>query len=129
MVSFDDTYRDSLSLTSLIESADVVVLAYDSKDQATSGVLVDAVAAGRPVVATSFPHAIELLGSGAGVLVARQDSYAIGRALEEIITTPSIAEKMTQEAKRLAKGLSWESVAQEYIAMNELLTHRLDVPA
>ena len=47
-VSFDDAYRDLPSLTDLIRSADLVVLPYDSTDQVTSGVLVDAVAAGRP---------------------------------------------------------------------------------
>ena len=60
-VSFDDTYRDLAALTELIASADLVVLPYDSQDQVTSGVLVDAIAAGRPVVSTAFPHALELL--------------------------------------------------------------------
>jgi len=43
----------------------MVILPYDSPDQVTSGVLVDAIAAGRPVIATAFPHAVELLSSGA----------------------------------------------------------------
>ena len=38
---------------SAIASASVVVLPYDSRDQVTSGVLVDAIAAGRPVIATA----------------------------------------------------------------------------
>ena len=46
-------------------SAAAVVLPYDSTDQAASGVLAQAVASGRPVVATAFPHAVELLGTGA----------------------------------------------------------------
>ena len=57
---FDADYRDVSSLTALIQSAAVVVLPYDSTDQVTSGVLVDAIASGRPVVATAFPHAVEL---------------------------------------------------------------------
>jgi len=32
----------------------MVILPYDSPDQVTSGVLVDAIAAGRPVIATAF---------------------------------------------------------------------------
>ena len=54
-VSFDADYRDVASLTALIQSSAAVVLPYDSTDQVTSGVLVDAIAAGRPVVATAFP--------------------------------------------------------------------------
>ena len=56
------SYRDVALLTALIQSCAVVVLPYDSTDQVTSGVLVDAIASGRPVVATAFPHAVELLG-------------------------------------------------------------------
>src|SRR4029078_2428397 len=52
-VTFDDSYRDVTSLTRLIQEATVVVLPYDSRDQVTSGVLVDAIAAGRPVIATA----------------------------------------------------------------------------
>ena len=76
-VVFDDTYRDLESLTELIQSADLVVLPYDSRDQVTSGVLVDAVAAGRPVVSTAFPHAVELLASGAGIVVPQRDPEAL----------------------------------------------------
>lgn len=44
-VHFDATYRDVPTLTALIQAASAVVLPYDSRDQATSGVLVDAIAA------------------------------------------------------------------------------------
>ena len=82
-VVFDSDYRDVASLTALIQSSEVVVLPYDSKDQVTSGVLVDAIAAGRPVVATAFPHAVELLSSGAGLVVDHDDPEAMARALQE----------------------------------------------
>ncbi|MGA9488957.1 MAG: glycosyltransferase, partial [Mycobacterium sp.] len=67
-VSFDAEYRSPAAITQLVQTAAVVVLPYDSKDQVTSGVLVDSVASGRPIVATAFPHAVELLGSGAGTV-------------------------------------------------------------
>ena len=47
-VYFDTGYRNVEMLTALIQSAAVVVLPYDSTDQVTSGVLVDAIASGRP---------------------------------------------------------------------------------
>ena len=85
-VEFDADYRDVASLTALIQSSNVVVLPYDSRDQVTSGVLVDAIAAGRPVVATAFPHAVELLSSGAGLVVDHDDPDAMALALRTILT-------------------------------------------
>lgn len=114
MVRFDDTYRDVAALTELIHGADLVVLPYDSEDQVTSGVLVDAVAAGRPVVSTAFPHAIELLGSGAGLVVPQRDPEALAAAIRSVLTDDDLAASMAAEARRLAPDLSWTAVARQY---------------
>ena len=125
-VVFDADYRDVASLTALIQSSKVVVLPYDSKDQVTSGVLVDAIAAGRPVVATAFPHAVELLSSGAGLVVDHDDPDAMARALRRVLTRPELAANMAAEASRLAPSLGWSVVAGEYLDVaNGLLTERL----
>ena len=113
-VSFDAAYRDLAALNTLIRSADVVVLPYDSRDQVTSGVLVDAVAAGRPVVSTAFPHAVELLASGAGLVVPQRDPRALAGAIRAVLTEPGLADAMAAEARRLAPGLSWTAVASRY---------------
>lgn len=125
-VDFDDDYRDVAALTALIQSSKVVVLPYDSKDQVTSGVLVDAIAAGRPVVATAFPHAVELLSSGAGLVVDHDDPDAMALALRRVLTRPELAASMAAEASRLAPSLGWSVVAGEYLQMaNDLLGERL----
>ena len=125
-VFFDADYRDVASLTALIQSSQVVVLPYDSKDQVTSGVLVDAIAAGRPVVATAFPHAVELLSSGAGLVVDHDDPDAMGRALRSVLTRPELAANMAAEASRLAPNLGWSVVAGEYLHLaDRLLAERM----
>jgi len=113
-VTFDDSYRDLEGLTALIRSADLVILPYDSHDQVTSGVLVDAVAAGCPVVSTAFPHAIELLASGAGIVVPQHDPVALAAAIRAVLTDPELAASMAAEARRLAPELSWTAVAAQY---------------
>jgi glycosyltransferase involved in cell wall biosynthesis len=118
-VTFDATYRDLGALTRLVQDAAVVVLPYDSQDQVTSGVLVDAIAAGRPVVATAFPHAVELLSSGAGIVVPHQDGIALGAALRRILTEPGLAEAMGEEAARVAPRFAWPAVAGEYAELAE----------
>jgi glycosyltransferase involved in cell wall biosynthesis len=129
LVQFDNSYRDPASLNLLISSADVVVLPYDSKDQATSGVLVDAVAAGRPVVSTAFPHAEELLATGAGITVPHQDSVSLARALRRVLTEPALATAMADESRVLASGLSWRAVAAQFQGVTRRLLQYADVPA
>jgi glycosyltransferase involved in cell wall biosynthesis len=116
-VVFDADYRDVDSLTRLAQSSAVVVLPYDSTDQVTSGVLVDAIATGRPVVATAFPHAVELLGSGAGVVVDHDDPDALAGALRKVLTQPDAAAAMAAEAARLAPAMAWPIVADAYLRL------------
>jgi glycosyltransferase involved in cell wall biosynthesis len=123
-VTFDATYRDVRSLTQLIQDAAVVVLPYDSHDQVTSGVLVDAIAAGRPVVATAFPHAVELLSSGAGIVVPQRDPTALATALRHILTEPALAATMAAEAERLAPSLGWPAIAARYATLADRMLAR-----
>ncbi|MDP9091920.1 MAG: glycosyltransferase [Actinomycetota bacterium] len=116
-VSFDAHYRESDALIRLVASADIVLLPYDSTDQVTSGVLIEAVAAGKPVVATCFPHARELLAAGSGLVVAHQDPIAIAAALRSVITRGDLAANMSSVAAASAPTLLWPAVAEEYRAL------------
>ncbi len=125
-IVFDGTYRTVASLAALIGSADVVLLPYDSRDQVTSGVLVEALAAGKPVVATRFPHAVEALASGAGLLVSHGDEQAMADALRGILTQPDLADAMRREAARMGAGLRWPVVAERYLkVINDLLADQM----
>ena len=123
-VQFDAGYRGLDDLAQMIARSSIVVLPYDSPDQVTSGVLVDAIAAGRPVIATAFPHAIELLAGGAGIVVPRRDPMALAAAMRAVLTSPRLAESMSAEARRLAPSLAWSSVAGRYAALGERLIRR-----
>lgn len=128
-VFFDARYRDISSLTALVQSSAVVVLPYDSTDQVTSGVLVDTIASGRPIVATAFPHAVELLGSGAGIVVGHDDSDALASALRRVLTDPRLAGSMAAEARRLAPTMAWPVVAKAYLVLAQrLLAEQVVLP-
>jgi glycosyltransferase involved in cell wall biosynthesis len=120
-VVFLDRYLGASRLHELIRSADVVLLPYDSVEQVTSGVLVEAVAAGRPVVSSRFPHAIELLGEGTGLLVERKDPEAIATAVRSVLTDRGLAGRLSHRAAALAPELSWRAVAGRYLAFAEAL--------
>ncbi len=113
-VHFDDTYREVPDLMRLVASSMVVVLPYDSRDQATSGVLVDAIAAGRPVIATAFPHAVEMLSGGAGIIVPHADPVATASAIRSVVTDPELLASLAAHARALAPTLTWHAVAARY---------------
>lgn len=121
LVEFDPVYREVGPLMEIVRQADVVLLPYDSSEQVTSGVLIEAVAAGRPVVATGFPHARELLGSGAGLVVAHRDPKAMAEAIRRVLTEPGLAESMRARCAELAPGLAWAAVADGYRALAKTL--------
>ena len=108
-------YLDQASLSRLIRSADVVVLPYDSTEQVTSGVLIEAVGAGVPVVATEFPHAVELLADGARPARTAPGPGGDGRRRSGTCSPRRAAGRLTG----LAGGptLRWPAVAARYQAL------------
>jgi glycosyltransferase involved in cell wall biosynthesis len=126
-VTLADAYLSDEGLSQLISASSLFLLPYDSRDQITSGVLVEAIAAGGPVVATRFPHAAELLGSGAGVLVDHRDPIAIADAVEHIFRDGAASERMRERSKTLAEDLDWRRVAESYLALADRLWRGRDV--
>lgn len=123
-VTFVDAYLDEARLTDLVRSSTAFLLPYDSRDQITSGVLVEAIAAGGPVIATRFPHAVELLGNGAGKLVDHRDAAGIARAITSIIEDPQQSHRMRLLSAGISQAFSWDSVADRYVNLADALWRR-----
>ncbi|MEP7060617.1 MAG: glycosyltransferase [Actinomycetota bacterium] len=116
-VVFEDCYLDSASLRGLARASDIILLPYESRQQICSGVLVEAISAGKPVVATAFPHAIELLASAAGIVVPHEDPEAIADAIRRLCTDDALAASMRTEATLVAERLAWPAVGREYLKL------------
>ncbi|MGO4678412.1 glycosyltransferase [Microbacterium sp. 2MCAF23] len=127
LVEIDARYRTQDELALEVVTADVVLLPYDSREQTTSGVLVEAIAAGRPVIATRFPHAVELLSDGAGILVAHQSPTQIAAAIGTILRAPAPARSAASRTAHGALANGWTSVADQYRALAADLTMALQV--
>ncbi len=127
-VVFDDRYGTWDEILAQVREADIVLMPYLSREQVVSGVLVDALASGRPVVATAFPHAVELLGEGSGMVVPFEDAEAIAASLRTMLTEPGLMESLETEARRQAPTLYWATVGARYRRLAlELSRERLGV--
>jgi len=114
LVTLDPVYRAPGPLASLIRRADVVLVPYEQRERTCSAVLTEAVAARRPVIATDFPHARELLGNGVGLLVARRDPEALAGALRRVLTEPGLAKILQTRCGQIVGQLAWPGVATAF---------------
>lgn len=116
-IQIDGRYQQTDQLAVHVARADIVLLPYDSPDQSTSGVLAEAVAAGKVVIATRFPHAVELLSDGRGHLVDRQSPSDIAAAIRAAVSDPEQAASALARARKDASKNSWPKVAARYRAL------------
>jgi glycosyltransferase involved in cell wall biosynthesis len=114
IVEMKDGYMSAAELKSFMLGGDIALLPYDNEEQVTSGVLIEAIAVGLPVVATAFPHAVELLAGGAGTVVPIRDPDAIARALKGYLTDRRALVGASASACRAGEQLSWVRVAAAY---------------
>lgn len=119
LVFFDGAYHDWPSLRAIVRSASLVLVPYDSRDQVTSGVLVEALAAGKPVVATAFPHAVELSRTGAVAVVDHKAPRQCARTIRRILAHPCRRTMMENAARAEGKRYDWATVGGQYLALAE----------
>lgn len=115
-VEFVDRYVDDRELFDLVRRSDLVIAPYDNHDQVSSGVISEAVGLGRPVVATRFPHAEEMLASGAGVVVDHDDE-AMAAAIRQLLDDSATYLHATKAAVAESADLGWVRVAEQYAAL------------
>jgi glycosyltransferase involved in cell wall biosynthesis len=112
-----------------VRSATLVLLPYDSRDQVTSGVLVEALAAGRPVVATAFPHAVELAATGAVRVVPHGADDELAGAIHAVLCDPGAHARMSAAARTQSHVYDWARVAARVDALIARVTASHELPA
>lgn len=106
----------------LLARADVVVL--PSLHEGMSNAVMEAMAAGRPVVATDVGGTPELL-DGRGVLVSPGDPVALAAAIETLLTDSAYASWLGAQARRWSRAhLRTDSMVDEHVRIYSGLLER-----
>ena len=91
------------------------VFALTSRYEGFGNVLVEAMACGVPVVATSSAGTREIVSAGEdGLLVDRHEPVAVAAALDVLLNDAALRERMSQTARRHAERYSAVAIALEY---------------
>ncbi len=125
-VVFVDRYFSKDELLRYLQVSDIYLTPYLDMEQVTSGTLAYALASGRPIISTPYPHARFLLDEGRGILVPPKQPSAIAEACDQLLGNPEYAASMQRANQRYGQQLLWPRVGQTFI---DLCLHaRASVP-
>lgn len=97
--------------------AESSVVASASTSEGLGSILLDAMALGRPIVATSVGGVPELLASGCGVLVPNGDAAALATEIERLLRDPALAGAMAAAGRRGVQAYDVGGMAERTIGV------------
>jgi glycosyltransferase involved in cell wall biosynthesis len=89
------------------------IFCFPSLWEGFGGALIEAMAAGLPIVASDIPPHREVIGD-AGILAAPENTDELSRVLKMLIDNPSLREEFGQKAKKRANIFSIEKTVKAY---------------
>lgn len=96
------------------EKADIFAL--PSVNEGMSIALLEALAAGLPVVVTAAGAARQMV-RGNGIIVPKRDAGALADALASMIDSPKLRQEMGERSEELAGEFSWGQISRQYLAV------------
>ena len=118
VIYWDDEWVDQEKLLEYYHDCDVFTLPSVSRREAFGLVLLEAMAAGKAVVASSLPGPSDLVEDGVnGFLVAPGDSSGLAKAIIRILSNESLRTRMGNESRRIARQYDWNIVAEQYVQL------------
>lgn len=120
-VEFVDRYIDDSELLEMVRQSDIVVVPYGNSDQVSSGVITEAIGAGRPIVSTRFPYSEEMVDAASGVVVDH-DSSSIAHGIRTLLEDSVAYRRAARTAFQTSQELAWPNVAKRYSRLVHSLT-------
>ncbi len=111
-------WKDLEELPNIYRAADIFIL--PSVMEGMPSVVLQAMASGLPIVASRVKGFEELLeGNINGLFAEYNNPDEFAEALEKLIKSPELREKMSKKSLEKSKQFSWESIAKQYLEFYE----------
>lgn len=128
-VKFINEYVPLEELLEYLQLTDIYLFTSKNQEQAVSGTFSYALSCGCAMISTPIPHAVEILGNDAGVIVDFENASALAEALEKLLTDTALRAKIrlnsmlkiiptTWENAAIAHGILFEKLSNETISLH-----------
>ena len=115
-VRFIDSFVEQEELLDMLQASDIYVTPYLNMAQVTSGTLSYAVAVGKPVIATPYVHARDILADNHGVIVPPGDSSALAEAAIRLLDDERKRDALARAAYERGRTMLWPQVVERALA-------------
>ena len=114
-VKFYNKYVTLDEIVMYLKACDIYISSGSNPHQITSGTLSYALGCGRPVISTSFLHALEDITPDKGILVKFRNPKSFSDAIIKLLSRPDLRKRMCLNAYHTTRNRIWENVASEYV--------------
>jgi glycosyltransferase involved in cell wall biosynthesis len=123
-----DRYRlPSDKLIEMYQAADIFV--FPSLIESFGVVLVEAMAAGLPIVTTDAPGCRDLVHSGeTGLVSPTNDAPQMARHILNLLDDPQLRTRLKTHASEASRQYDWPNVARRYVSTYRELLQGMDAP-
>jgi len=116
-VQFVNRFLDLDELLDYLSITDIYLFTTKNRNQAVSGTFIYAMSSACPIIATSIPHARELLSEDTGILVDFEQPQQIARATVRLLNDESLRRQMGKNAFYKTRHTIWENVANQIMEL------------
>jgi len=95
-------------------SSDLLILPSIGRREAFGIVLLEAMSAGKPVIASDIPGVSEIVNAGGGVLVEPGKPRALADAILNLIKDERKYQSISEQSRRAASAFDWDIIADRY---------------
>ncbi len=122
-VRWENRFVDEAELLEQLAAADIYVTPYRNPAQITSGTLAYAAGLGKPIIATPYVHASELLAGGRGMIVDFGDVTALAETIASLLNDDLTRDRMARAIYAHARGMTWHCMVERVMERFEAIVH------
>lgn len=102
------------------------IFAFPSRDEGLGSTILDAMAFGRPIIATAVGGIVDIIKNGKnGLLIPPDHPEALAKTILNLYDNPSQRQQMALQARKNAENYKIERLAQEYLPYYRKVTSTL----
>lgn len=125
-VRFVNEYLELPVLLEYLQLSDIYLFTSKDPNQAVSGTFSYAVSCGCPVISTPIPHAKEVLGENAGIIIDFESPKQLSKAVKLLLNDEKLRNEISSNSFHKMASTAWQNSAIAHALLFEGLTSDSD---